>query len=40
MGGDKNKLYIDIDGMPVIARTLRVFEECDAVDGRAGRKYE
>lgn len=32
MGGDKNKLYIDIDGMPVIARTLRVFEECDAVD--------
>lgn len=32
MGGDKNKLYIDVNGIPVIARTLRVFEECSAVD--------
>lgn len=28
-----NKLILELDGMPVLRRTLQVFEECDCIDG-------
>ena len=27
----KDKLFLDLEGMPVLVRTLRVFDECDFV---------
>ncbi|MBS5702807.1 MAG: 2-C-methyl-D-erythritol 4-phosphate cytidylyltransferase [Butyricicoccus pullicaecorum] len=32
MGEETNKLLIELDGMPVLARTLLVFERCPLVD--------
>ncbi len=32
MNSDINKQYIEIDGIPVIARTISVFENCDFVN--------
>lgn len=32
MNMDINKQYIEISGMPVLARTLQVFEDCDFID--------
>lgn len=31
MNMDLNKQYIEINGTPIIARTLRVFQDCDAI---------
>lgn len=33
MGADINKQYLLLDGMPIIARTLQVFQESDLIDG-------
>ena len=32
MNMDINKQYIDIDGIPLLARTLKVFEDCSLID--------
>ena len=32
MGGG-NKLLMELDGVPVLCRTLRVFEETEGIDG-------
>lgn len=29
---DKNKQYLEIDGKPVLARTIQVFEDCESID--------
>lgn len=33
MGAEINKQYLLLDGLPIIARTLRVFQESDLIDG-------
>lgn len=33
MNMDFNKQYIEINGIPILARTLQVFEKCDAISG-------
>jgi 2-C-methyl-D-erythritol 4-phosphate cytidylyltransferase len=32
MGGELSKQYLSLDGMPILVRTLKVFEECPLVD--------
>ena len=32
MGGDKRKQYLRMGGMPVLTRTLRVFDACEAIE--------
>ena len=32
MGGDKPKQFLNVDGIPVIAKTYRAFADCDMID--------
>lgn len=32
MGGDSNKQYLLLDGMPILARTVQTFQEADCID--------
>ena len=32
MGGTQNKIFLDLNGMPVLAHTLLVFENCPLID--------
>lgn len=42
MGGTQNKIFLDLNGMPVLAHTLLVFENCPLIDEivLVGRKEE
>ena len=33
MKSDKNKVFLEIDGIPVLARTLMVFQHCEKIGG-------
>jgi 2-C-methyl-D-erythritol 4-phosphate cytidylyltransferase len=34
MNANINKLYIDIDNVPILARTIKVFDDCSYIASR------